>query len=162
MSAYDFLKFLTSKLMRRKKRFRDQQGFDYTVSIANGGAENARKHSLWHGRTMDASVQQHKKSDTLFILGSGPSINLITESEWAHIREHDSVGFNWWMAHDFVPSFYLLQFVKAEALLNLARDRSSAYKNVPLLLRGDFFANGHMQLGDDPSMIFSRNMNSIT
>ena len=154
MSAIDLLKSLTSKILLRKKRFRDQQGFDYTVSIANGSDENARKCSLWHGRLMDESIQRHKKSDTLFILGSGPSINLITDAEWDHIREHDSVGFNWWMAHDFVPSFYLLQFVKADELLNLARDRSSVYKNVPLLLRGDYFANGYMPLGDDPKYDF--------
>lgn len=154
MPVLDLLQSLASKIIRRRKRFRDQQGFDYTISIANGGDENAKKSSQWHGSVMDASIQRHKKSDTLFILGSGPSINLITGAEWEHIREHDSVGFNWWMAHDFVPSFYLLQFVKNEALLNLTRDRSPAYKNVPMLLRGDYFATGKMPLGEDPKYDF--------
>jgi hypothetical protein len=154
MSVLEFLKSLNAQFRRRKKRFRDQQGFDYTISIANGCAEMAAKYSRWHGTVMDSSIQRHKKSEVLFILGSGPSINLITDSEWEHIRKHDSVGFNWWMAHDFIPSFYLLQFANSEALFKLIQTRSPDYRHVPLILRGDSFANGSLPLGENPKFDF--------
>jgi hypothetical protein len=50
-----------------------------------------------------------KKSDTLFVLGSGSSINHISEDEWGVIRESDTLGFNFWVLHDFVPNFYVFE-----------------------------------------------------
>lgn len=142
------------RLFRRKRRFRDQQGFDYTISIGNGGADMAEKFSQWHGAALNESILKHKKSDTLFILGSGPSINEITPEEWAHIATCDSVGFNRWMAHDFIPTYYFIQFVKSPALFQMVTSRSAAYQNVPMLIRGDYFAEGKLRLGEDPSLDF--------
>lgn len=46
----------------------------------------------------------HKPSGgVLFILGSGSSINDLSGSQFAHIREHQSIGINFWYFHDFVP-----------------------------------------------------------
>lgn len=47
-----------------------------------------------------------KTSDTIFLLGSGSTINQITELEWGHIKSHDSWGFNNWTIHDFIPTMY--------------------------------------------------------
>src|SRR5690554_3013377 len=44
-------------------------------------------------------AEESKQIDTdrkVFILGSGPSINLIKEHEWNYIKKHDSMGFNLW------------------------------------------------------------------
>jgi hypothetical protein len=154
MQAYNVLKFVTFGLVSRKKKFRDHQGFDYTISITNGCDRAAKKCSDWHGKVMDSSIQGAKNSDTLFILGSGPSINQITNAQWEHIKLHDSIGFNYWLAHEFVPSFFLLQFTKTDGMLNLLRHRSAAYSKVPLLVRGDEFANGKILLGEDPKFDF--------
>lgn len=54
-------------------------------------------------------IRDFKKSDKLFILGSGSSINDLDSAAWEHISLHDSVGFNFWMLHDFVPSFYFIE-----------------------------------------------------
>jgi hypothetical protein len=149
-------RFLTliQRLFRRKRRFRDQQGFDYTISIANGGSDMAEKYSKWHGSELNETILKHKKSDTLFILGSGPSINLIKPDEWAHIAQCDSVGFNRWMAHDFIPTYYFVQFVKSKALMHLITTRSEAYSKVPFLIRGDYFAEGKLLLGELPELDF--------
>jgi len=37
---------------------------------------------------------EHKTSDTLFVIGSGPSVNNLSEAQWQHIGEHDSIGLN--------------------------------------------------------------------
>lgn len=47
-----------------------------------------------------------KTSDTVFILGSGASINNIGEDGWENIAKHDSFGFNFWLIHSFVPTLY--------------------------------------------------------
>jgi hypothetical protein len=62
------------------------------------------------GRTVAWSeLQQRKKSDTLVILGSGRSINEIGESHWREFSEYDTIGFNFWPIHKFVPSFYFFE-----------------------------------------------------
>jgi hypothetical protein len=45
-------------------------------------------------------------SKTLFILGSGWSVNELTNGMLQHIGEHQSVGINFWFFHDFVPSAF--------------------------------------------------------
>ncbi|MGE5467651.1 MAG: hypothetical protein ACM3Y9_09535 [Ignavibacteria bacterium] len=50
-----------------------------------------------------------KRSDTLFVLGSGDSINDLRPDEWAQIAAADSVGFNNWYLHDFVPSAFVTE-----------------------------------------------------
>lgn len=51
-------------------------------------------------------VKQHKNSDTVVIFGSGSSINEINEDQWNFIRSVDTIGFNLWFIHDFIPTYY--------------------------------------------------------
>jgi hypothetical protein len=48
-----------------------------------------------------------RRSDTLFILGSGYSINNI--KNWDKIKKNDSFGFNFWLLHEFIPNFYFFE-----------------------------------------------------
>src|SRR5262245_58255707 len=41
-----------------------------------------------------ASASRLRKSDTVFIYGSGYSLNDISEAEWRHMTAHDTFGFN--------------------------------------------------------------------
>lgn len=50
-----------------------------------------------------------KSTGPLFILGSGSSINELTEQNFHEIGESTSVGINVWIAHDFVPDAYSLE-----------------------------------------------------
>lgn len=50
-----------------------------------------------------------RTSDTLYIMGSGPSINELTERQLSQIQTNDSMAFNWFIVHDLVPTFYVLQ-----------------------------------------------------
>tara|TARA_B100000900_G_scaffold387880_1_gene379476 strand:+ start:202 stop:1077 length:876 start_codon:yes stop_codon:yes gene_type:complete len=63
-----------------------------------------------------------KKSDTLFILGSGSSINHISDKLWHRISEMDSIGLNFWILHDFVPTF-----LKFELPLRDNQERSKLF-----------------------------------
>ena len=52
----------------------------------------------------------HKNSDTVFILGSGSSINRISDKYWNIISANDSIGLNFWILHDFVPTMFKYEF----------------------------------------------------
>ena len=52
----------------------------------------------------EAELKSLKKSDTVFIFGSGGSLNDITAAEWRAIEEHDTFGFNWFVHQQFVRS----------------------------------------------------------
>ncbi|MBS9404044.1 hypothetical protein KG088_10415 [Halomonas sp. TRM85114] len=57
-------------------------------------------------------LKRRKSSDTLFILGSGGSINDISEETWKEIKHSDSLGFNFWIMNDHIPDFYMLELPK--------------------------------------------------
>jgi hypothetical protein len=50
-----------------------------------------------------------KTSDTVFILGSGWSINEISDHRWDVIGHHDTIGFNFWPVHPFVPRIFVFE-----------------------------------------------------
>lgn len=78
-----------------------------------------------------------KSSDTVFILGSGWSINEIGDERWKVIGRHDSIAMNFWPAHAFVPRIYLFEYlsrtpgyeVMFDALQGLMRLRAEDYRN---------------------------------
>lgn len=49
-----------------------------------------------------------RKSDTVFIFGSGASLNDIAPDEWRAIESHDTMGFNWFVRQAFVRCDYHL------------------------------------------------------
>lgn len=57
-------------------------------------------------------LKRRKTSDTLFILGSGGSINDISEETWKEIKRSDSFGFNFWLLNDHIPDFYMFESPK--------------------------------------------------
>jgi hypothetical protein len=57
------------------------------------------------------NVSRFKKSNTVFMLGSGPSINAISKQKWDAIAKHDSMACNFWLFHDFVPTFYFYEAI---------------------------------------------------
>lgn len=88
---------------------------------------------------------------SLFILGSGPTVNDYTENEWQHIRKNDSWAFNLWFCHEFVPSVYLAQaliepktnksetlaFNTNKMLCKMIEDKQVEYNNADFFIRGD-------------------------
>lgn len=94
-----------------------------------------------------------KTSNRLFILGSGPSINDLSENDWSIIRRHDSVGFNCWWLHDFIPTFYVAQEIydknssafKNDIMTNAYLLRQEDYLNVPVVFRGSVVNEGTLE-----------------
>lgn len=89
-------------------------------------------------------VLSKKKSDTIFILGSGESINSITPSEWEVIQKHDSIGFNYFLVNDFVPTYYVLEPSVDKSFFDffweIYNDKIEAYKDIPLFIQNNHFS----------------------
>lgn len=54
-------------------------------------------------------------SSTLFILGSGESVEGLTSRQWGFVRRNVSIGINSWAVHDFVPDAYSFEEVESES-----------------------------------------------
>jgi len=85
----------------------------------------------------ELDVNALKRSDTLFILASGSSINQISPARWEIIQQHDSIGFNFWLIHPFVPTMYFVEAIQEdhpfsmfEPLCRIARKRAPDYERV--------------------------------
>jgi len=81
-----------------------------------------------------------RKSDTLFILGSGPSVEEVSQDQWAHVAKHNSIGINSWVVHDFVPDIYCfeevesLEYATVASALSAMLARSDILKRAPQIL----------------------------
>lgn len=54
-------------------------------------------------------LKSGKMAETFFILGSGESVNLLTENHYEIVRSELSAGINHWTLHDFVPDLYFFE-----------------------------------------------------
>lgn len=82
------------------------------------------------------NLHRYKTSDTLFVLGSGSSINHLSKNEWDEIKKSDSIGFNLFVLHDFIPTFYHLEFTEEiyPYYYEIIKAKGHAAENVPLLI----------------------------
>jgi hypothetical protein len=107
-------------------------------ALARGLAERTGLPLL---ETLDLS--KVKSSDTVFVLGSGSSINEIPDQRWGIIGCHDTIALNFWPVHRFIPKIHLFENINAaddidvqhfklslEAFQSLIRRRGNEYRNV--------------------------------
>jgi hypothetical protein len=88
-------------------------------------------------------LERFKSSNTLFIMGSGPSICDMSDEQFRHISKHDSFGFTNWTMHDHVPTFYMNEFKSRTTELDNCQEQELAnlvakkdlYQNTALIFR---------------------------
>lgn len=76
-------------------------------------------------------LRQIKRGDTVYILGSGASINGIAQERWDTIRRSDSIGLNFWLFHDVVPTIYYFELVEGHETEIIQRFTSVANRVAP-------------------------------
>ena len=74
----------------------------------------AREANMAIANIFASPILDSTRSKTLFILGSGWSINSLSEEKISHMATHESVGINFWFFHDFVPSLFSFDAGKVE------------------------------------------------
>lgn len=99
-------------------------------------------------------VAQRRRSDTVFVFGSGYSLNELTPAEWRHISEHDVFGFSGFIYQRWVRvDFHLIRswtfFRERARLLQQAVVYAGYLRDNP------FFANSVLFLQREFSAEFS-------
>lgn len=86
-----------------------------------------------------AKLASFKTSDTLFILGSGESINELDDNQLAVIKQCDSIGFNFWLLHELVPTYYVCEFLpesrRSDLLWRNLELRADEYLKTPVIFK---------------------------
>ena len=97
------------------------------------------QHRLGFRKKITRDLREFKKSDTLFILGSGVSILELSKTQLAEIQEHDSFGFNFWLLHKFVPTYYTAEFKpnsdRSDMLWENLAVRAEEYSDTPVFFK---------------------------
>ena len=110
-----------------------------------------------YGIALLKELELNRHSDTVFVLGSGSSINAISPERWQTIAGHDSIGFNLWPIHPFVPTFYFIECATRARSAEFFQDynqvasrRAADYASVPKVVTelesaagGEEFAGRH-------------------
>ena len=90
-------------------------------------------------RIDDCRLTAYKNSDTLFVLGSGDSINEITDDQWKHINSCDSIGLNRWPVHEFIPTYHVFELRMPSEMQRTYWDlldyRKDSYVDIPVILK---------------------------
>lgn len=136
----------------------------YSASYYNNKLTNQR---------FEANYIAAENGKKLFILGSGPSVNKISELEWKYIKKNESWGFNLWFCHDFIPNCYFAQTVlksnvdslapsKLDSLLaKMLMDKKEEYSEVEIYLRGDSINNRTFYTSNLGKVIKSLYLNKV-
>jgi hypothetical protein len=62
-------------------------------------------------KSISKYVDLKKKSDTVFILGSGESINDLKKEDWEKIKKHNIIGLNYSFVHPVIPDYHLMEMI---------------------------------------------------
>jgi hypothetical protein len=80
---------------------------------------------------------KYRSSDTVFVFGTGASINEYPQSWWDVVRSHDSIGMNFFLLHEHVPTFQVMEDVHGirARLLRTRYLDTGDYRGVPLIVK---------------------------
>lgn len=67
-----------------------------------------RKHRQAHRVLTEAELRASRKSDTVFVFGSGYSLNDISDDEWRHFERHDTLGLSGFIYQNWIRTDYHL------------------------------------------------------
>lgn len=98
-------------LTARRRGWRDGEGTRNAARIRN--AKVLEQNDL-------AVPAGGKGSTDFFILGSGPSVLELRDSDFERIRTGTSVGLNSWVLHDFVPDAYSFEEMENDDYVSVA------------------------------------------
>lgn len=85
----------------------------------------------------NSNLFKRKNSNTLFILGSGFSLNSLSHHQWRIIQSCDILTFNYTYMVDIKPTYYLCELADQSIMSKIAADLNSIsdYNDVPKLFK---------------------------
>jgi len=108
----------------------------------------------------DLDFSDYKSSDTLFILGSGGSINDLSNTQWDEIERCDSLGFNFWPIHNHIPTYYAFELPHdvrdyRETIYQILAHRASDYEEVPIIVKDLWRTRDELEMDRFPNCLQS-------
>lgn len=110
-----------------------------------GRAEITRRKREWTALASELPGPFRPSSTVLYVLGSGQSINQLAPAAWETIGAADSLGINFWLLHEFVPSAYVQEWIdprgdpslaeRLEVRREILRCRRDELTGVPFFFR---------------------------
>jgi hypothetical protein len=86
-------------------------------------------------------LQGCKRSDTIFIFGSGATVACLGNRAWQEVAGHDSIGVNSWVVHPHVPSYYAFETPSIAEykflILENLKARADDYKNTAVIMKAE-------------------------
>lgn len=64
------------------------------------------RHEQRHTLLSESDFRASRRSETIFIYGSGYSLNSITPAEWEMMAQHNTLSFNWFIHQNFIRTDY--------------------------------------------------------
>ena len=107
----------------------------------------------------EAHLRATRKSDTVFIFGSGASLNAISPEDWQAIEGYDTIGFNWFVRQSFVRcDYHLIREIVDKDLdgswraafpeyFRLVRDQPKYAETIFLVQTGFRATSGNLAIG---------------
>lgn len=99
---------LPSKVMAHLRGLREQRKLHYRSWFGKLWIDWTTPRPFWQEIRME-DLRGTGKGKTIFLLGSGPSLNDVTPEQWAHIGRHASFGINYSVLKDFVPTYHIME-----------------------------------------------------
>jgi hypothetical protein len=121
------------------------------ADVARYGRESrpwrAAERALREHAVVDPEVlRAGRRSDLVFVFGSGGSLAELSADAWAGISVHDTFGFNWFVRQEYVRcDFHLVRGV-ADATLDRRRVRSDIEEYFRFLRESPWFADSTVLL----------------
>jgi hypothetical protein len=115
--------------------------------------------AAWRYRELlPQEVALQRRSDTVFIFGSGYSLNELTPTEWKHFADHDTFGFSGFVYQEWVRTDFHLIRSWAMAFHDKVRLREVAVAYAEHLKNNPNFANTILFLQREFSAEFSNTL----
>lgn len=104
-------KFLSSVIYKFKNNIFEKIYYYFQICKVFEYSSKVNKNKLIiENKGIENNYDFHKikKSDTIFIFGSGWSINEIDTDQWGYFKKHNTIAFNWFLRGDFIPIDYYI------------------------------------------------------
>ena len=112
------------------------------------------------GAKIICSSKVTKKSDTVFILGSGESLSHITDDMWNHISNHDVFGVNMSIVHDYPVNFQFWEMLGTESIDRIFLDRinQEQFRNTKIVINLNHALNKGFFASKDVKILKNNNV----
>ena len=119
-----------------KEAFIDHHHYKY-ISYYKALLSLYRTRGLNCKNLTNSDLATYKSSETIFILGSGPSLNKLTSEQLNHINKHDSFGINYsFLKQEIIPTYQHFGWHRGryERWKTLFTPFRESYKNVVIMM----------------------------